>query len=100
VIGNQSFTCGDEWADPEISRAPQRTERVQIGIRSEGFVTMSPHSPKALYHPIPQAPVAAANPAVLSDLYLEESQDGGGLDPDTPLISGFVYFLDYRLTVP
>jgi equilibrative nucleoside transporter 1/2/3 len=37
---------------------------------------MSLHSPKALYHPIPQAPVAA-NPAVLPDPDgdAEESQD-------------------------
>ncbi|KAJ7499272.1 nucleoside transporter-domain-containing protein [Mycena latifolia] len=45
---------------------------------------MAPHSPDALYHPIPQAPVAA-NPLVLPDpdLDSEESQDdASNLAPD------------------
>ncbi|KAJ7283448.1 nucleoside transporter-domain-containing protein [Mycena rebaudengoi] len=66
---------------------------------------MSPRSPKALYHSIPQAPVAA-NPVVLSDLYLEESQDDGGLDPDTPTVvvdsrvRGILFILGCAVLLP
>ncbi|KAJ7667657.1 nucleoside transporter-domain-containing protein [Mycena polygramma] len=46
---------------------------------------MSPHSPEALYHAIPQAPVAT-NPAVLPHLDPEELQDDATLASDlTPL---------------